>query len=147
MTRRRPGKLPSWQEWSVYVSFGLLVATGVAWLLLDNFVQVAGEFGPEHHPAEHIVLIVHGIVAYGFLIVGGTMLPVHMALGWNTRRNYKSGVAFVAMLLMLAATALGLYYLSDELLRNRVSIIHWVAGLIALPLLLFHALRVRERMP
>ena len=145
MTKRRPGRLPTWQEWSVYLSFGLLLATGVAWLLLDNFVQVAGEFGPEHHPAEHILLIVHGVVAYGFLIVGGAMLPVHITLAWNTRRNYKSGVAFVAMLLMLAATALGLYYLGDDALRHRVSIIHWAAGLIALPLLLFHALKGRQR--
>lgn len=145
MTKRRPGRLPRWQEWSVYLTFGVLLVTGVAWLLLDNFVQVAGEFGPEHHPAEHLTLIVHGIVAYVFLVVGGAMLPVHIALGWNTKRNHKSGVVLVATLLMLAGTALGLYYLGNEVLRHRVSIIHWVAGVIALPTLLFHALRGRSR--
>lgn len=144
MTRRRPASLPRWQEWSVYLSFGLLFVSGIAWLLLDKFVQVTGDFGPEHHPAEHVALIVHGVLAYAFLMVGGTMVPVHIALGWNTKRNRKSGVVFGATLLILAATALGLYYLGDEVLRPRVSIVHWVAGCVALPALLFHALRGRN---
>ena len=147
MTKRPLGRLPRWQEWSVYLGFGVLLITGIAWLLLDNFVQVEGQFGPEHHPAEHLTLIVHGVVAYGFLIVGGTMFPVHITLGWNTKRNHKSGIVFAATLLILAATALGLYYLGDEVLRHRVSTIHWVAGVLALPALLFHALRGRNRAP
>jgi hypothetical protein len=137
---RRPGRLPGWQEWSVYVGFGLLAATGIAWLLLDTFVRVAGEFGPEHHPAEQWTLIAHGVAAYAFLIVGGAMIPVHVTLGWNTRRNLKSGLTLAAVLLFLGATALGLYYLGDEIGRNLVSIVHWSVGLIAFPVLLIHAL-------
>jgi hypothetical protein len=141
--RRRPGRLPRWQERIVYVSFGLLIATGIAWLLLEHFVRVAGEFGPEPHPAEHWALIAHGLVAYAFLIVAGTMVPVHITAGWNTQRNLKSGLAFAGMLVLLAVTALGLYYLGNESLRPQVSRIHWVAGVIALPLLLVHALKGR----
>lgn len=143
MTKRRPGRLPRWQEWSVYVSFGLLLATGIAWLVLDNFVQVAGEFGPEHHPAERITLLVHGVVAYGFLVIAGSMLPVHITLGWNTKRNRNSGILFVATLLLLAATALGLYYVGNDGLRSKVSLIHWLLGLAAVPLILIHAVRGR----
>jgi len=137
---RRPGRLPRWQEWSVYVSFGLLAATGIAWLPLDWFVRVAGEFGPEHHPAEHWVLIAHGVAAYVFLIVAGAMIPVHVTLGWNTRRNLKTGLTLAGVLLLLAVTALGLYYLGDEDSRAWVSIIHWSVGLVAALVLLIHAL-------
>lgn len=144
MTRRRAGRLPRWQEWTVYVSFGLLCASGIAWLLLDNFVRVAGEFGPQPHPAERWVLIVHGVVAYAFLIVAGTMVPVHIVAGWNKRRNLKSGLTFAGTLLLLALTALALYYLGDELVRPQVSLAHWIAGLAALPLLLIHALKGRS---
>jgi hypothetical protein len=136
--RRSP--LPRWQEWTVYLSFGLLAATAVAWLLLDRFVRVPGEFGPEHHPAEHWMLIGHGVVAYGFLIVGGAMVPVHIMLGWNTRRNLKTGLTLAALLLLLATSALGLYYLGDEISRSWVSLIHWLVGLIAIPALLVHAI-------
>jgi hypothetical protein len=142
--RRRPGRLPDWQEWSVYVSFGVLVATGIAWLLLDWLVRVNGDFGPEHHPAERWALIAHGITAYTFLIVVGAMVPVHIILGWNTGRNLKSGVTLASTCLLLAVTALGLYYLGDEIARDWVSIVHWGVGLAAAPLLLIHALRGRS---
>lgn len=141
---RRDGRLPRWQEWAVYLGFALLLATGVAWLLFERFVRVAGEFGPEHHPAEHIALIVHGVVAYAFLTLGGAMIPVHIIGGWNAKRNVKSGVTLVATLLILGTTALGLYYLGDEVLRAGISAAHWVTGLVALPLLLIHALPVRR---
>ena len=137
---RRPGRLPRWQEWSVYVSFGLLVASGIAWLLLDTFARVAGEFGPEHHPAEQWSLVAHGVVAYAFLIVAGAMVPVHITLGWNTKRNLKTGLTLAGILLLLAVTGLGLYYLGDEVSRHWVSIVHWTVGLAAALVLLIHAL-------
>lgn len=143
-TRRRPGRLPRWQEWAIYIGFALLFATGIAWLLLEWFVRVASEFGPEHHPAQHIALIAHGVVAYAFLILTGAMIPVHITGGWNAKRNVRSGIILIATLLLLGATALGLYYLGDEALRTAASAIHWVAGLIALPLLLTHLLSGRR---
>ena len=145
MKKRDPSRLPRWQEWAVYVSFGLLIATGIVWLVLENFVRVDGQFGPEPHPAEHWLLVAHGLVAYAFLIVAGTMVPVHIILGLNTRRNLKSGLAFAGTLLLLALTALGLYYLGDDMLRSRFSTIHWALGLVALPLLAIHASRDRSR--
>lgn len=144
MTKRRPGRLPHWQEWLVYLTMGLLIATGVAWLLLDSFVRVAGEFGPEHHPAEHGVLIAHGVAAYGFLIIAGAMIPVHITFGWNIRKNLKSGLTLAATCVFLAMTALGLYYVGDELSRHWLSVIHWAIGLIVIPVLLIHALRGRR---
>ncbi|NUQ17168.1 MAG: hypothetical protein HOP95_01740 [Sphingomonas sp.] len=142
---RRPGPLPRWQKWAVYIGFGLLVATGFAWLLFDKFIRVSGEFGPEHHPAEHWMLVGHGVVAYAFLIVGGAMIPVHITLGWNTRRNLKSGLTLAGTCIVLAVSALGLYYIGDEIGRQWVSLIHWAVGLLAAPLLLIHALRGRRR--
>lgn len=137
---RRPGRLPRWQEWSVYLTFGLLIATGIAWLLLDSFVRVGGEFGPEHHPSERWALVAHGVVAYGFLIVAGAMIPVHIVKGWSRRRNLMSGLILAGTLLLLGTTALGLYYVGEDLLRNFVSNVHWVVGLVALPALVIHAL-------
>lgn len=141
---RRPGRLPRWQEWSVYVTFGLLVVTGIAWLLLDSFVRVAGDFGPERHPAERWTLIAHGIVAYAFLLVAGAMVPVHITLGWNRRDNFRTGLTLAGALLFLTLTALGLYYLGDEIARHWVSVAHWSIGVLAAAVLLVHALRGRR---
>lgn len=147
MTARRPTKLPRWHEWSIYVTFGLLVVSGVAWLILDHWVRVEGEFGPEQHPAEHLMLILHGIAAYALLIVAGALIPVHIKLGWSIRRNINSGIVTASALVFLSLTALGLYYLSAEGLRAVTSFAHWLVGLAAVPLLALHVIRGRAVTP
>ena len=46
VTARRPTRLPRWHEWSIYLSFGLLFVTGVAWLVLERWVRIAGRVRP-----------------------------------------------------------------------------------------------------
>lgn len=129
----------------MYSSFAVVLLSGLAWLILDRWVRVSGEFGPEHHPAEHISLILHGIGAYAFLVIVGAMIPVHIPLGWNLRRNRVSGVALLSIFALLGITALGLYYIGEDALRSSTSLIHWVVGLIAIPGLIIHVTRNRTR--
>ena len=140
---RSPNRLPRWQEWSIYLGFGLLFATGAGWLLLDWFVRVTGEFGPEHHPAQHWSIVIHGIAAYFFLATLGSLVPVHIKLGWILGGHRWSGSALAGTLLLLSLTALGLYYASDDLSRSWASTVHWVVGLFALLAILLHVLRAR----
>ena len=140
---RSPNRLPRWQEWSIYLGFGLLFSTGVIWLLLDWFVRVAGEFGPEHHPAQHWSIIIHGIAAYFFLATMGSLLPLHIKLGWILGQHRWSGSALAGALLLLSLTALGLYYAGDDVSRSWTSIVHWSLGLLALVTILLHVLRAR----
>ena len=140
MNARRPSRLPRLQEWSVYFSCGLLIASGIAWLIFDQWVRIAGEFGSERHPVQHMTLILHGVAAYAFLIVAGSIIPVHVRLGWTLRRNRKSGLTLAMLCILLAVTALGLYYLGDDVSRHWASLVHWVVGLAALPALVLHAI-------
>ena len=142
--KARPTRLPRWQEYAVYGALGALIVTGIAWLALDWGVRVEGEFGPEHHPAERWSLVVHGIAAYAFLIVGGAMIPVHVKLGWTMRRNLATGLWLGIGCIIAALTALGLYYLGAEGPRSTASIVHWVVGLVIVPALLIHAIRGRR---
>jgi hypothetical protein len=141
---RRPTNLPLWQELAVYLSFGLLLVTGIAWLIFDTSVRTAGEFGPEHHPAEHWMLILHAIGAYAFLVIVGALIPVHIPLGWRQGRNRVSGVTVASVCIVLGLTALGLYYIASDVARSWTSLIHWTVGIAALPLLLIHVLRGRS---
>lgn len=139
--------LPKWHEWLVYLASGLLTLTGAAWLLLDRFGKVHGEFGPEQSPALPWLLMAHGVIAYAFLVVAAMLLPVHVRLGWNAGRNRKSGLILVSVALFLAITGLGLYYLSAEALRALSSTGHWVIG-VALPIgLIVHVLRGKRGRP
>ena len=141
---RSPNRLPRWQEWSIYLGFGLLFASGVVWLLLEWLVRITGEFGPEHHPAQHWSLIIHGIAAYFFIATIGSLIPVHIKLGWILGGQRLSGSALAGTLLLLSLTALGLYYASDDLLRNWTSVTHWSLGLFSLLAIVLHVLRARS---
>ena len=114
MSTRRPSWLPRWQEWSVYISGGLLIASAIGWLIFDQWVRVAGDFGNKHHHAQHTVLIPHGVAAYGFLIVSGTMIPVHIWFGWTFGHNCKSGLTFAIICILLVLTARALFTLATK---------------------------------
>lgn len=143
-SRARPTRLPRWQEWAVYVTFGALSVTGVVWLALNWGVRIEGEFGPEHHPGEHWALVFHGIAAYAFLIIGGAMIPIHVKLGWSMRRNYKTGLWLGVGCILAAVTGLGLYYIGEDIALSTARIAHWVVGLVVIPALLIHAIRGRS---
>ena len=139
--------LPKWHEWLVYSTVGLLAASGIAWLLLDRFGKIEGEFGPEQNPALPWLLLGHGVLAYAFLVVAAMLLPVHVRLGWNAFRNRVSGLFLLFVGLFLAVTGLLLYYASAEALRSASSLAHWLIG-IALPIaLVIHVLRGKSSQP
>lgn len=138
-----PARLPRWQELAAYASFGLLALTGIAWLMLDEWVRVDGAFGPEHHPAQAWALVLHGVLAYVFLVIAGMLVPGHMRLGWSAGRNRGTGIAVTALSLLLAVTGLLLYYASDERLRSSTSLLHWSFGLGGTAIFLLHAVRGR----
>lgn len=137
----RPTRLPRWQEWSVYALLAALLVTGLAWLGLDTWVRIEGEFGPEHHPVQALSLIVHGIAAYAFLVIAGAMIPVHIKLGWHLKRNRKSGLVLALACLALALTAVALYYVGAEGFRSAASLAHWLVGIALLPVFLVHAVK------
>lgn len=139
--KARPTQLARWHEWSIYLLFGALLISGLGWLVLDKWVRVAGEFGPEHHPAQHELIIVHGIVAYLFLLAAGALVPVHVKGGWAMGRNRVSGVTLAIALGVAALTALGLYYIGGDEARSWSSLVHWVIGLVAFPALAIHVVR------
>jgi hypothetical protein len=133
--------LPKWHEWLIYITIGLLTLTGAVWLALDRFGKVNGEFGPEPNPALPWLLAAHGIGAYAVLIIASMVVPVHIRLGWNARKNRWSGALVAGTGIFLALTGLLLYYASEEGLRAAASLLHWVIGL-GLPVLLaWHVIR------
>jgi hypothetical protein len=140
-------RLPRWHEWLVYAISGLLVVTGIAWLLLDRFGKVNGEFGPEPSPALPWLLLIHGAAAYGFAITAAMLIPVHMRLGWNARRNRRSGLSLVGLSLFLILSGLALYYSSAEGFRSLSSLAHWLIGLALPPLLIIHLVRGKKSRP
>lgn len=136
--------LPRWVRWTVYGAGAACALSGTAWLLLHDFVQVEGAFGPEPHPLEHPSLVVHGVAAALMLWTFGLVWLAHVRRAWGRRVNRRSGGTLVVLLAWLGISGLGLYYLGDERWREVASVGHWVAGLLAAAWLPFHVWRGRN---
>ena len=130
--------LPRWQRLGVYgLGFALLLS-GVVWLYLEHFVRVDAEFGPEHHPAQHIMLVSHGLLAMPMLWLSGVLWTAHIKRHWHYRINRSSGVVLAVSIVLMAITAGGLYYLSSDNTRAWASVLHWVFGIAGGFLLVLH---------
>lgn len=140
-------RLSRWHEWLIYAATTLLFVTGGAWLLLDRFGKVQGEFGPEPSPALPWMLLIHGTAAYAFTIIAAMLVPVHMRLGWKSGRNRPSGLLLVVISLFLLLSGLTLYYSTADTLRSAASLSHWVIGLATPLLILVHLLRGKGSRP
>ena len=128
------------QAW-VFTLGTALAASGVLWILFHYFLARPDEFGATRHPLEIWWLRLHGAAAMGFLVVLGSVLPVHARRAWHARLNYRTGISVLSIAAVLVLTGYGLYYAGDELLRPWMSVLHWAVGLLAAPLLWLHAVR------
>jgi len=113
----------------LYAICGALWATGALWLLFHYFLRVPGEFGDTPHPLEPWWMRLHGFAAMLSLLMLGSLMRGHIRVGWNIGRNRLSGAVLVAAGVTLVATGWGLYYVSSEIARPVISIIHWMIGL------------------
>ena len=131
-------RLPRWIRWWVYGGGCACAATGIAWLLLHDFVTHEGAFGPESHPLEHPMLVAHGCAGLAMLWVFGLVWLPHVRRGWSRRRHRVVGGMMAALMLSLCASAAMLYYLGDERWRSLVAVAHWGLGLFAVAWLPLH---------
>jgi len=132
--KRRGLKLRREHRWSIY-SVGLaLLISGFAWARLHHLDEggIAGDPWREFKPW---LMKVHGFAALGFVLLLGTLLPVHVRHSWHARRNRANGTFFLSSVGILTLTGYALYYLGDEKLRALCSDVHFWLGA-GIPLLL-----------
>tara|TARA_B110000503_G_scaffold126804_1_gene195825 strand:- start:451 stop:690 length:240 start_codon:yes stop_codon:yes gene_type:complete len=69
-------------EWSYKKLFYLILATssitGLAFFILNNFVNITGEFGLEKHPVQYPILKIHGAPSFLIVVVFGYFLSAHV---------------------------------------------------------------------
>lgn len=129
----------------IYASFGLLLATGVVWFVLDRACEIEGEFGPEKHPWAGPVLAAHGALAWVAAVVIGSLLPLHVRGAWRARRNRRSGVSTLVWNGALIVTGWLLYYSGSETLRAGVAWTHLGLGVTLPWVVAFHVVSGRRR--
>jgi len=133
----------------VYGSFLGLAFSGYFWLVLHYFAAVPSPFGSAPHPLESWMLAAPGAAAFLFLIIFGSLFPIHIASGLKTRRNVRSGITLLVFLLILTVSGYLLYYAGIELIRDAAWWSHIVLGVMIPIVLVVHVVlgrRQRQRL-
>ena len=132
--KRRGLQLSRRHRWSLYAIGLALLITGVAWAWLHH-QEEAGNGAVSQREIQPWLMKAHGFAALGFVLLLGTLLPVHVRHSWHAHRNRANGIFFLSSVNILTLSGYTLYYLGDEKLRALCSNFHlWLGA--ALPLLL-----------
>lgn len=135
--KRRGLQLSRRHRWSIYAAGLVLFVSGMLWACFQHLEDAGHTSGPwsELKPS---VMTIHGLVAAGFVLLLGTLLPVHVRHSWHARRNRGNGTFFLSTVVTLTLTGYALYYLGSEKGRAWCSNIHFWLGAIIPVLLIWH---------
>jgi hypothetical protein len=132
--KSRPGLMPLWQRLFSWISLLICSFSGMSYTLGHQFSLSRLTLG------NHLVLAIHGISAMAAIIALGSILPVHLKVGLNSKKSLISGLSQLGLMLFLVITS-GLLYYGPEDIRDPVVLFHWVSGLIFISFFLFHGFK------
>ena len=135
--KRRGMQLSRRHRWTLFVIGLALLLTGLAWVWLQQMDE-AGNLTEAWRELKMGLMKTHGWAAVGFVLLLGTLIPVHIRHSWHARRNRANGVCFLSAVSLLTLTGYALYYLGDEQLRALCSDVHFWLGSIIPLLLIWH---------
>lgn len=135
--KRRGLQLSRRHRWSLYFIGLTLLLTGLVWAWL-HWLDEAGGTAASWRELKPGLMKAHGFAAVGFMLLLGTLLPVHVRHSWHARRNRPNGAFFLAAIGLLTLSGYALYYLGDETMRALCSKVHFWLGAAAPLLLIWH---------
>lgn len=138
----RSGVLPRARRRAVHVVGALVWLTGAIWLVFKYFVRVPDEFGFDNpHPWMGSWMIAHAFASLGAVWLFGVLWRGHVVRGWTLHERRRSGGTLFGFVAWLALSGCALYYIGADVLRDWVSLAHWVPGIIALGAFFVHRRR------
>jgi len=141
--KRRGLKISRPHRLTLYAVSMVLLVSGGAWAWIHHLDE-AGRASDLLRQTKPWLLKAHGYAAVGFVLLLGTLIPVHIRHSWHARKNRLNGAFFLSAVGLLTLSGYALYYLGDESWRNGASQFHIWLGLAA-PILLFFHIRTGQK--
>ncbi|ANQ85541.1 hypothetical protein dqs_2511 [Azoarcus olearius] len=132
---------PSWFLPVLIVIVLAVAASGL--LLVPTTLQLRAEIDPGWRLAAATRIGVgasHTAAAFLISSVAGALAPIHVRAGWRRRRHLASGALLLALLALLATSAVGVFYLADEQAANLCAYAHIGLSAAFLLLITWHGL-------
>ena len=130
-------RMPRSLRWVTYLVFGVLWASGCAWLAVHFLWAQPSPFGVIPHPWEPALLRIHGWSAAAAVFLLGWVSSQHVAERWEQWRRRPSGLILGAAAIVLVLSGYALYYTTDQL-HDTAAVAHEILGTAALALALVH---------
>ena len=80
--------------------------------------------------ARILAAAAHAVGGFAAMLLLGALWSVHMRAGWRRHRHRASGALVGGLLLLLALSAVGLYYLGEEQAGALAAALHLGIGLV-----------------
>ncbi len=122
---------PSWFLRLLLLAMLVLLISGV--LSVPNTLIMRAEFEFDWRLSNATRLWTSAIHAgFGFLmlLLVGAIWGIHMRSGWRRHKHRRSGLSLALLFLMLALTAVAIYYLGDSASANWSAYLHLAAGVL-----------------
>ncbi|PHS69175.1 MAG: hypothetical protein COB23_07450 [Methylophaga sp.] len=133
---------------SLYLLFTVSWVTGNIFFALSRWFMVEGDFGPEKHPWQFPVLMLHGASAFMVMFFFGFVMASHVPVAWKLKKIRALGILLVSAVSFQIISAYLLYYLANETVRDVIANLHAAVGF-SLPIILtihiVHAIRSRQQ--
>lgn len=137
-------KLTFIQRVFAHLTFFVLLFSGLVWLFFNFYLDSESPF----RFLNLWNLKLHGLAAFGFLIVFGMILSTHISFNWRVRKNRRlSGIMLVIIFTLLILSGYVLYYSGSDDLRTFTSYFHWIVGLICTAFFITHFLKKSSKNP
>jgi len=121
-----------------FTTFFALFISGLVWLIFNFYL----EYDTPLRFLNMWNLKLHGLAAFGFLIMFGMLISTHISFNWRVRKNRRiSGIILTTIFVILIISGYCLYYLGGELSRTIASYTHWILGIISFGFFMFHYLK------
>ena len=140
---RSANRLVGWQKSAFYVSTGVVLATGLAWLAVHY--GRADDALPS--PLEPWTMRLHGLAAFAVLFVLGAIAATHIPRGWRLTlrsrraRQRSTGLGLCTLAGACVLTGWLLYYFAPDTIRPALGWTHSGFGIAAAVLVAFHRRR------
>ena len=87
----------------------------------------------------------HAAAGFASMLLVGALWSVHMRTGWRRRQRRMSGLIVAVLFLLLAVTAVAVYYVGDEGLGTVAALVHLALGALLSFAFGWHWVRGRRR--